>query len=126
MMKFLLCSFFCVAILFSCKNDKPKGLLSEKKMQAVFTDIMKVDAYTKNFIAKDSQKNAILENTKMQMQVFALHKITKEEFYNSYEYYISDVKKMQPFMDSIINKANNERLIRNSPTSDPTKKIVEQ
>jgi hypothetical protein len=126
MIKLIAYSFFFAVILTGCKDDKPKGLLSEKKMKAVFTDIMKVDAYTRDFIAKDSQKNAVLENAKMQMQIFALHKITKEEFYKSYEYYISDIKKMQPFMDSIINKANSERLIKGSPTSDPTKKMVEQ
>jgi hypothetical protein len=119
MIKYLL---FIVPFIYSCKNDKPKGLLSEKKMKAVFADIMKVEAYTKNFIEKDSQKNALLENTKMQLQIFALHKVTKEEFYESYDYYVSDVKKIQPLMDSVINKANTDRLIKGSPTSDPTKK----
>jgi Domain of unknown function (DUF4296) len=113
-------SLVFVAILFaSCKDDKPKGLLSEKKMQAVFTDIMKVEAYTKNFIAKDSQKNTALENTKMQLQVFAMHNVSKEEFYNSYIYYSTDVNRIQPMLDSIINKANNERFNKTSPTKDP-------
>ncbi len=90
-------------------------------MEAVFADIMKVEAYTKNFIAKDTQKNAIVENAKMQLQVFALHKITKEDFYQSYEYYMGNVNQMQPIIDSIITKSGNERTIKSSPTQDPHK-----
>jgi hypothetical protein len=116
MIKYLL---LIVVFFYSCKNDKPKDLLSEKKMQAVFADIMKIEAYTKNFIEKDTQKNAAVENAKMQLQVFALHKVTKEQFYTSYDYYTADVKKMQGIMDSIINKSNNERFKKTSPMRDP-------
>jgi hypothetical protein len=101
--------FFILFFLLSCNNKLPKGILEEKKMEKVLWDILKVDTYSKTYIAKDSTKNAAIENAKMQQQIFDLHKITKDQFYKSYNYYLANGDLIKPLLDSIANKANIEK-----------------
>jgi Domain of unknown function (DUF4296) len=101
--------FLLVIFLFSCGNQLPKGIVEQKKMEKVLWDILKVDTYSKNYIAKDSTKNAAVENAKMQQQIFDLYKITKEEFYKSYTYYLAHGDLIKPLLDTIINKASIEK-----------------
>ncbi len=78
-------------------------------MQTVLWDVLRADAFTFEFIKKDSTKKPETENVKLQQQIFAIHKISKEEFYRSYEYYTAHTDLMQPMMDSIISKATREK-----------------
>jgi hypothetical protein len=110
MMKCILCLTFCTLIFFSCKEDEPKNLLPPKKMVEVLTDIMTIEVYSKNYIEKDSTKKVVLENAKMQMQVFALHKVSKDDFYKSYNYYMTNSTKTQSIFDSIISNINNDKV----------------
>ena len=98
-------------ILISCgsKNKIPSGILSPEKMQVVLWDVLRVDAFSHDFQIKDTTKNVVEENAKMQQQVFALHKVTKEEFYSSYDYYKAHTELMKGMLDSMINKANRDR-----------------
>lgn len=85
------------------KNNKiPDGILKPDKMQAVLWDVIKADAYTTTFIKKDSSKNAANENQQLQQEIFAIHKITKADFYNSYEYYKTKPAVFKKLMDSMI------------------------
>ena len=78
-------------------------------MQTVLWDVLRADAFTFNFITRDSTKKPAAENVKLQLQIFAEHKVTKEEFYKSYEFYKSHPALMQPILDSMINKAGREK-----------------
>ena len=84
-------------------------------MQAVLWDIIRVDAFTSNFIKKDSSKNVVAENAKLQKQVFATHKVTEEGFYKSYNYYKKNTMLLKSVLDSMITSANKTRNIRTSP-----------
>ena len=68
----------------SSKSKLPAGVLKPDKMRAVLWDIIKADVFTAEFIKKDSAKNVAIENLKLQQQIFAIHKITKADFYRSY------------------------------------------
>lgn len=104
-------------ILASCSSKKnlPDGVLKPAKMQAVLWDIIRVDAFTTNFIKKDSSKNAVTENAKLQKKVFAIHKVTEEKFYKSYSYYKKNTTLFKSVLDSMITSANKTRNIRTSP-----------
>lgn len=99
-------------LLISCgkKSGVPPGIIQPSQMQLVFWDYIRADALT-----TQQQKNnntsheAIAENVKLQKQVFAIHKVTKEEFYQSLNYYKAHPVLMRTLMDSIVNKANKER-----------------
>ncbi len=105
--------FIVIAIifLFSCQNNNnvPKGILPPSKMQMVLWDVLRADALTFDFIKKDSLKKPEAENIKLQMQIFDFHKTTKDEFYNSYQFYKTHPNMMQPLLDSMINKGNREK-----------------
>jgi len=103
--------FFLMIVLFaSCgKNKMSSDILKPDKMQAVFWDILRADAFTEDFQKKDSTKNANEENVKLQKQVFLIHNTSREQFYKSYDYYKQQPDLMKTLLDSIINKANRER-----------------
>jgi hypothetical protein len=91
---------FC---LTACKDKKviPQGLLNKEQMEKVLSDVMDAEAFTNNYIKKDSTKNLALENAKLQHQVFALHQVTKDQFYSSFDYYRKHPELMSEILDSI-------------------------
>jgi hypothetical protein len=110
MIRFIL-SCVTLIIFFSCnsKSTLPKDIIKPEKMQAVLWDYFQADAYTEQFIKKDSTKNYVLENINLQNKVFDIHKVSKEEFYRSYNYYKSNPELMRPLLDSILFKAESKR-----------------
>jgi hypothetical protein len=100
-MKKILAGF--LILLFSCSKSRlPAGILKPEKMQAVFWDFIRADVYANEYIRRDSSKNVDLENIKLQQQVFKLHKVTKEEFYRSYDYYLKHPALMGGMMDTML------------------------
>ena len=100
-----------LVLINSCdsKNKVPAGVLKPDKMRAVLWDIIKADVFTAEFIKKDSAKNAALENLKLQQQIFAIHKITKADFYRSYDYYKAHTEIFKKVMDSMVVRAEKDR-----------------
>lgn len=104
-MRLRLVIFLALGSLFSCQDKKNTEILKPEKMQAVLWDIIRADNFTTDFIKKDSTKNPNEENIKMQIEIFAMHKITKDNFYNSLAYYKNNTGLLKPILDSIIIKA---------------------
>ena len=107
--------FACILlVLVSCSGKKnlPTGIIEPKKMQQVMWDYIRADVYSNDFLKKDSSKkmNDTLENIRLQNKVFGFYRITREEFYNSYNYYIDHPEMMDPLMDSMISKQNRIKL----------------
>jgi hypothetical protein len=102
---------YLFVLLFSCSNKQaPEGkMLSSDKMQAVMWDILQADAYTEFYLKKDSSKNSFLQNAALQKKIFSLHKVNKEDFYKSYDYYSSRSSDMRILLDSISAKAERQR-----------------
>ena len=116
---------FSLITFFSCgnKNKIPSGILKPDKMQAVLWDVIKADVFTAEFIKKDSTKNAAAENVKLQQQIFALHKISKADFYRSYDYYKSNTEIFKKVMDSMVARAERNR--DQKTTATPTTPAVQ-
>lgn len=93
----------------SCINKNKVKVLPQETMQAVLWDIVQADAYTANFIKKDSTKNEWKENAALQKKIFELHKIKREDFIASYDYYSSRPEVMKIILDSISAKAERDR-----------------
>ena len=96
-----------LALISSCgkKDQLPAGVLKPEKMQAVLWDVIKADVFTTEFIKKDSSKNATTENLKLQQQIFAIHKVSRADFFNSYDYYKSNTTAFKKIMDSMVVQA---------------------
>ena len=115
-------AFTCTVFLFSCSNKQavPPGILKPAVMQKVMWDVLRADAFTFDFIKRDSSKRPEAENVKLQQQIFAIHKVSKEEFYKSYNFYKRHPDLMQPLLDSMINKATRDKLINTRGRKNPT------
>ncbi len=115
--------FIAALFLFSCGNENeiPKGILKPAKMQIVLWDILREDAFTNDFIKKDSAKKPEAESVKLQQRIFAMHKVTKEEFYDSYKFYLNHTELLQPLLDSMIAKAEKNKYsdTKGKPTTLP-------
>lgn len=109
-MKKILCAILLSSML-GCSNNQSKfsGILPKEKMQAVMWDIIGADVFTEQFIKKDSLKNPSVENMQLQNKIFAIHKVTKVDFYKSYDYYMAHTDQMRIILDSITARAELDR-----------------
>jgi Domain of unknown function (DUF4296) len=100
-----------LSFFIGCANKKSSksGILGKQKMQAVLWDIIGADVFTTQFVKKDSLKNAPLENMQLQNKIFALHKVSRDDFYKSYNYYSNHTDMMIIILDSMTAKAQRDR-----------------
>lgn len=99
-------------IVFGCTNTTkvPKDILPKKKMEVVLWDIIQAERFSVLFLLKDSaSKNVQLEKFKLYDQVFKLHKVSKEDFIESYKYYLSRPDMAKIIVDSIAAKAERQK-----------------
>ena len=102
-----------VILLISCgkKPEVPPEFIQPPQMQSVFWDFIRADALTTlKHKENNTSPQALATNVTLQKQVFDMHKVTKQAFYSSLDYYNSHPALMRTLVDSIVNKANRERL----------------
>ncbi len=104
-MRYIILSLITVFI-FSCtgKNDVPKGIMKPEKMQEVFWDYVRADVYTREYLLKDSNKDANIENLRLQEKIFTLHHTDRKTFYESFNYYSNHKELMSALIDSMVTK----------------------
>ncbi len=78
-------------------------------MKAVMWDVIQADEFANLSIAKDSSKNLKQEILKLYSKVFAMHKISNEDFERSYYYYRQHPDKEKELLDSIQTYGNKMR-----------------
>ena len=105
---FFIC--FCF-FLFACSQSEiPKNVLSQKKMEAVLWDALLADQVGDFYVEKDSSLNALEKHADLYQQLFQIHKISKEEFKRSLQFYESNPHLLKPIFDSL--QKRSERSIR--------------
>lgn len=111
--------WICVFIfIVSCSDQvkPPRNLIPEKKMESIMWDMVQADRFATTFITRDSLKlNVRQETFKMYDQVFQLHNISREQFVESYKYYLSQPDLSQKIFDSVASKASRARIDANKP-----------
>ncbi len=89
--------------LFSCSKRKiPGNVLGMEKMQAVYWDYIQADVFANEFVRRDSSKDMLIESARLQNKVFALHKVSKETFYKSYQYYLGKPLLLKELLDTML------------------------
>jgi hypothetical protein len=109
-----------LALLFAigCNQQKvPKDLLPPDKMQVVFWDYLRADVFANEYVRRDTSLNVEIENARLQNQVFQLHKTSREQFYNSYEYYLQQPGMMKAILDTMIQNQQDEFKLKDSSRS---------
>ncbi len=89
------------SILLSCGDSAPKGILSKEKMTTVLWDYMEANVYSFEQM-KDSLQEDTVVNAKMQLSVFEKHKVSRESFEASYNYYAGNATEFKEIIDSVI------------------------
>ncbi len=101
-MRFSCCISFFILLLSCNKNKLPNGILSFDKMEKILWEQTRADAFTQEFIAKDSSKDLTIENLKLQEKIFSKYKIDKKTFYKSYDYYLKHDELLKKLLDTIV------------------------
>ena len=106
-MRFFTVIFVLAALVVSCsKKEKKQAILSENNMREVMWDMIRADQYVSDFIMKDSTRNKKNESIKLYDEIFQIHKITREQFKKSLDYYGSRPDLFKPIIDSLAVRKN--------------------
>jgi len=95
---------------YSCSEKGPKNVLGETKMEAVMWDFIRADVFTTDFVSKDSGQDMVNKNVALQKKIFEQHKVSREDFYQTYQYYLAHTNQLATLMDSIVAKQSRARL----------------
>ncbi len=104
-MRYLLPTFLFL-LIFSCntKDSIPNDIIKPEKMQLILSDFIKSDVYTTEIINKQSLESDTVSNLRIQQIIFNHYKISRNDFYKSYQYYYIHPGLMISILDSITNK----------------------
>jgi hypothetical protein len=98
-----------VLMLFACSSGKKQKYLEPDKMKLVTWDLIKAgELYTQKMVS-DSLIRKSREETRLYAQVFAIHGITKDQFFDSYRYYEAHPGIFKTLVDSIEAYGNREK-----------------
>ena len=106
-MRTFLC-FLLSVLLISCAKKERKGdVLSPNKMRDVMWDMIRADQYVSDLLFKDSTMKKKDESIKLYEEVFHIHKITRDKFKKSLDYYSSRPDLFRPIIDSLAKRKSN-------------------
>lgn len=108
----IIAGLICIVLIAGCseKDNVPSGVLGKEEMGSIIWDMMQADQYAANYIVKDSTKvNVKMETLKLYEEVFRLHKVTREEFRKSFQFYQDHPDITRTMFDSLIARGNRMR-----------------
>ena len=101
---------FSIFLLLACNNGMPKNVLPLNTMKVVMFDMLKADDWYARILVGDTLMQRVKEDIPLYEQVFAVHKLTKKQFFDSYHYYESHPVAYKELVDSLESYANNQKL----------------
>lgn len=125
----IFCGLLCILLIVGCsqKDTIPSGVIGKEEMGDILWDMMQADQYATNYLIKDSAKvNVKMETLKLYEEVFRLHKVNREEFRKSFQFYQDHPDITRVLFDSLISKGNRLRAATYShpPTTTPSTPVV--
>jgi hypothetical protein len=78
-------------------------------LKVIVWDLLNAEEFNNVLITKDSTLRNSKNNLKLYQQVFYIHHISKEQFYNSYEFYQEHPDRFKLLMDSVATYAPRQR-----------------
>ena len=97
-------------LLAGCNGGTPKNVLPVNTMKVVMFDMLKADEWYARKLVGDTLMLKVKEDIPLYEQVFAVHKITKKQFYDSYHYYEAHPVAYKELVDSLESYANKQKL----------------
>ena len=97
-------------LLAGCNGSMPKNVLPVNTMKVVMFDMLKADEWYARKLVGDTLMLKVKEDIPLYEQVFAVHEITKKQFYDSYHYYEAHPVAYKELVDSLESYANKQKL----------------
>lgn len=119
----IIAGLLCIVLIAGCseKDSIPSGVLGKEEMGSIIWDMMQADQYAGSYLIKDSSKvNVKMETLKLYEEVFRLHKVTRDEFRKSFQFYQDHPDITRVLFDSLIARGNRMRSESYSHPSGPT------
>ncbi|WP_026899397.1 DUF4296 domain-containing protein [Daejeonella oryzae] len=104
-MRHFILLFFGLVLLSACDQQKaPKGIMENKKMVTVLTDVHLMDAYISMIPYNDS----VLKQQSLRYYdaIYKKHKISRRDFDKSLEYYSKQPKVLDSMYSQVITNLN--------------------
>ncbi|GAA4912560.1 DUF4296 domain-containing protein [Mucilaginibacter defluvii] len=102
MRKYIILFFSALTVLCSCGDDKPEGILNEKQMADVLTDVHIANGTM--FSVPAIPDSLYKYGLGRYMLVFKQHGTDSAQFTRSYKYYTRDVEKLVAIYDTVNKK----------------------
>ena len=99
-MRILVILFLFVNVL-SCKSSVQKDILPPKKMQTILWDMMQADEMAEYNSTNDSSFKGVAKHIVYYQNIFAIHKVSRETFKKSLNYYKDHPASLKPILDSL-------------------------
>ncbi|MFZ9660844.1 MAG: DUF4296 domain-containing protein [Chitinophagaceae bacterium] len=108
-MRILILFLLATLICYSCSNKNAKNIIPPEEMELIISDMMLAEGYSESGANKDSSRAKYDFLSNEVSKVLAIHKVTKEQYNRSFQYYIKRPDIMRTMIDSITSKAARNR-----------------
>jgi hypothetical protein len=101
-----------VMIMAGCSNRSsvPNDIIQPDSMQRIMKDVILAEQYSVQYLPKDSLKpDKLVANEELLEAIFKVHRITREEFKKSLQFYESRPDMSKKIFDSLSDDANRHR-----------------
>jgi hypothetical protein len=108
----IIAGFLCILLIAGCseKDSIPSGVIGKEEMGEILWDMMQADQYAAGYVVKDSASvNVKTETLKLYEEVFRLHKVSRDEFRKSFQFYQDHPDITRTLFDSLIARGNRQR-----------------
>ena len=114
----------CCLLGEACRRTSPSGqeILSKDTMRVVLWEMFQADSYNETRSYKDTNYRHDTAYASLYLRIFNSHHLSREQFADSYDYYLSDPASMKEIIDSLNDKATRDlqkRGIFQSPYQHP-------
>jgi hypothetical protein len=108
----MIAGLLCLLLVAGCseKDRIPSDVIDKEEMGNILWDMMQADQYAANYLIKDSARvNVKMETLKLYEEVFRLHKVTRDEFRKSFQFYQDRPDITRNLFDSLVSRGNRLR-----------------
>ena len=109
----IVAGLLCMLLVTACseKDKIPSDVIGKEEMEKILWDMMLADQYSANYLVKDSARvNVKMETLKLYEEVFRLHKVSRDEFRKSFQFYQGRPDITRTMFDSLLAKGNRARI----------------
>jgi len=108
----IISGFVLLFLIMGCtdKDKIPSGVLPREEMGNVLWDMVQADQYADIYVTKDTSRiNKKIETLKLYDMVLRMHKVSRDEFRKSFQFYKDRPDLSRPMFDSLLARGNRLR-----------------